>query len=170
MEDFARHYGTAILPTKPVAPRHKGKVEAGVKYAQNNAVKGRRFESLAAQNLFLAEWERTVADTRLHGTTCQQAGKLFAEVEQPLLRPLPAMVFPAFTEARRTVHRDGYVEWQRGLLLGAARIRGPPGLGASKPGWSASTIPGANRSPCTPAPNRGSSPPIRLTFIAANAI
>ncbi len=113
LEDFARHYGTAILPTKPVMPRHKGKVEAGVKYAQNNAVKGRRFESLAAQNLFLTEWERTVADTRIHGTTRQQAGKLFAEVEQPLLRPLPAMVFPAFEEAPRTVHRDGYVEFRR---------------------------------------------------------
>ena len=64
LEEFARHYGTAILPTKPAMPRHKGKVEAGVKYAQNNAVKGRSFESLAAQNIFLAEWERTVADTR----------------------------------------------------------------------------------------------------------
>jgi transposase len=78
LEDFARHYGTVILPTKPAMPRHKGKIEAGVKYAQNNAVKRRSFESLAAQNLFLAEWERTVADTRIHGTTRQQVGKLFA--------------------------------------------------------------------------------------------
>ena len=113
LEDFARHYGTAILPTKPALPRHKGKVEAGVKYAQNNAVKGRSFESLAAQNLFLAQWERTVADTRIHGTTRQQVGKFFAEVEQPALRPLPAMVFPAFEEAPRTVHRDGHVEFRR---------------------------------------------------------
>src|SRR5208337_2264188 len=79
LEEFARHYGTAILPTKPAMPRHKGKVEAGVKYAQNNAVKGRRFESLAAQNVFLAHWERTVADTRIHGTTRQQVGALFAQ-------------------------------------------------------------------------------------------
>jgi transposase len=113
LEEFTRHYGTVILPTKPAMPRHKGKIEAGVKYAQNNAVKGRRFESLAAQNLFLAEWERTVADTRIHGTTRQQVGKLFAQVEQAALRPLPAMVFPAFEEAPRTVHRDGYVEFQR---------------------------------------------------------
>ena len=113
LEDFARHYGTAILPTKPAMPRHKGKGEAGVKYGQNNAVKGRSFDSLAAQNLFLAEWERTVADTRIHGTTRQQAGKLFTEVELPTLRPLPAMIFPAFEEAPRTVHRDGYVEFRR---------------------------------------------------------
>ena len=112
LEEFARHYGTVILPTKPRTPRHKGKVEAGVKYAQNNAVKGRSFESLAAQNLFLAECEGNTADTRIHGTTRQQVGKLF-EVERPALQPLPAMVFPVFEEARRTVHRDGHVEFKR---------------------------------------------------------
>ena len=113
LEEFARYYGTVILPTKPAMPRHKGKVEAGVKYAQNNAVAGRTFTSLAEQNLFLAEWERTVADTRIHGTTRQQVGKLFATAEQPALRALPAMVFPVFEEAPRTVHRDGYVEFRR---------------------------------------------------------
>lgn len=112
LEEFARHYGTVILPTKPAMPRHKGKVEAAVKYAQNNAVAGRTFTNLAGQNLFLAEWERTVADTRIHGTTRQQVGKLFVTIEQPALRPLPAMVFPVFEEAPRTVHRDGYVEFR----------------------------------------------------------
>jgi transposase len=113
LEEFARHYGTAILPTKPAMPRHKGKVEAGVKYAQNNAVKGRSFDTLAAQNLFLTEWEQNVADTRIHGTTRQQVGKLFDAVERPALQPLPAGLFPVFEEAPRTVHRDGYVEFKR---------------------------------------------------------
>lgn len=113
LEEFARHYGTAILPTKPVMLRHKGKVEAGVKFAQNNAVKGRSFESLSAQNLFLAEWEKNVTDTRIHGTTRQQVGKLFETVERPALRPLPTSLFPVFEEARRTVHRDGHVEFKR---------------------------------------------------------
>jgi transposase len=113
LEEFARHYGTVILPTKPVMPRHKGKVESAVKYAQNNAVKGRTFESLTAQNAYLAEWEKNVADTRIHGTTRRQVGKLFEEVERPALRPLPASLFPVFEEARRTVHRDGYVEFKR---------------------------------------------------------
>jgi transposase len=113
LEEFARHYGTVILPTKPVMPRHKGKIESGVKYAQNNAVAGRTFASLAEQNLFLAQWERTVADTRIHGTTRQQVGQFFETVERAALRPLPASLFPVFEEARRTVHRDGYVEFRR---------------------------------------------------------
>src|SRR5947208_320074 len=113
LEEFARHYGTAILPTKPAMPRHKGKIEAGVKFAQNNAVAGRKFTSLGEQNLFLSEWERTVADTRIHGTTRQQVGKHFETTERAALRPLPASLFPVFEEARRTVHRDGYVEFKQ---------------------------------------------------------
>jgi transposase len=113
LEEFARHYGTVILPTKPAMPRHKGKVEAAVKYAQNNAIKGRSFASLSAQNSFLSDWEKNVADTRIHGTTRQQGGRLFEEVERPALQPLPAGLFPVFEEAPRTVHRDGYVEFKR---------------------------------------------------------
>jgi transposase len=113
LEEFARHYGTVILPTKPAMPRHKGKVEAGVKYAQNNAVKGRMFDSLRAQNAHLADWEKGVADTRIHGTIRQQVGKVFEAVERPALQPLPASLFPVFEEAQRTVHRDGHVEFKK---------------------------------------------------------
>ena len=112
IQSFAAHYGTVIMPTKPVTPEHKGKVESGVKYAQNNAVKGRTFESLAAQNLFLSHWESTVADTRIHGTVRQQVAALF-KAERPALLPLPADLFPCFVEARRTVHRDGHIEYQK---------------------------------------------------------
>lgn len=111
MADFAKHYGTVVLPTQPATPEHKGKVEAGVKYAQN-ALKGRTFTSLAEHNLFLAEWERRVADTRIHGTLRQQVRALF-ELERPTLLPLSESLFPSFTEARRKVHRDGHVEFDK---------------------------------------------------------
>jgi transposase len=107
---FAEHYGTVILPTRPYTPRHKGKIEAGIKYAQNNALKGRTFQSLIEQNQFLAEWESSVADTRIHGTTRQQVGRIFTTVEQAALLPLPASVFPVFSEAPRQVHLDGHIE------------------------------------------------------------
>lgn len=108
-EAFCRHYGVVALPTKPRTPRHKGKVEAGVKYAQENAVKGREFDDLAAQNRFLLAWEENVADLRIHGTTRQQVKKVFEEVEKPGLLPLPVETFPFFHEAERQVHSDGHV-------------------------------------------------------------
>ena len=110
LQAFCEHYGTVILPTKPRTPRHKGKVEAGVKYVQANALKGRIFASLHEQNRFLKEWEVSVADTRIHGTTRKQVLKVFEEVEREALLPLPVDHFPFFQEAQRSVHRDGHVE------------------------------------------------------------
>ena len=113
VESFCRHYGVTILPTKPYTPRHKGKVEAGVDYVQQNAVKGRRFENLQEQNIFLKEWEKNVADTRIHGTTRRQVRRHFEEEERAALLPLPLERFPFFHEGRRKVHRDGHVEVER---------------------------------------------------------
>jgi len=110
MEAFCRHYRTVVLPTKPGTPRHKGKVEGGVKYVQNNALKARTFKDLASQNRFLAEWEERVADHRIHGTTRRQVIKSFEERERETLIELPPDLFPSFEEGRRKVHRDGHVE------------------------------------------------------------
>ena len=110
LQAFCQHYGTVILPTRPRTPRHKGKVEAGVKYVKGNGLKGRRFASLHAENQHLVGWEASVADTRIHGTTKRQVGKVFREVEQAALLPLPRERFPCFQEAQRKVSRDGHVE------------------------------------------------------------
>ena len=113
VRSFADHYGTVFWPTRPYTPRHKGKVERGVDYVQENALRGRSFASLEDQNRFLLDWELTVADTRVHGTTRRHVGRHFAEVERLALLPLPRVPFPSFREAARTVHRDGYVEVER---------------------------------------------------------
>ena len=110
LDSFARHYGIAILPTKPRMPRHKGKVERGVDYVQENGLKGRKFDTLQAQNDHLLHWETNVADTRIHGTTKKHVGQLFRTVEQGALQPLPRERFPCFQEAQRRVSRDGHVE------------------------------------------------------------
>ncbi|HEY2857135.1 MAG TPA: IS21 family transposase [Terracidiphilus sp.] len=113
VRSFGEHYGVVFLPTRPYTPRHKGKVENGVGYAQDNALKGRVFASLPGQNSFLLEWELTVADTRIHGTTRRQVGKHFTDAERGALLRLPLEPFPSFHEERRTVHRDGHIEVKR---------------------------------------------------------
>lgn len=112
LEMFCRHYGTVALPNRPRTPRHKGKIERGVGYAQGNALKARVFPSLEAQNVFLAHWEATVADTRIHGTTRRQVREMF-EAERPHLRPLAAESFPNFRMGRRIVGRDGHIEVEK---------------------------------------------------------
>ncbi|MFC1634985.1 IS21 family transposase [Planctomycetota bacterium] len=113
IQSFCEHYGTVILPTKPYTPRHKGKIERGVGYVKDNALKGRKFASLQEQNEHLLNWETRIADTRIHGTTRKQVGKLFREEEKASLLPLPAGRFPCFQEAKRSVHRDGHIEVQK---------------------------------------------------------
>lgn len=110
IEQFCRHYDTVVLPCRPGTPQHKGKVENGVQYVQNNAMKGRTFGSLQLLNEHLRQWEATIADRRIHGTTRQQVGKHFAEVERAALRKLPMDLFPCFQEGRRTVHSDSHVQ------------------------------------------------------------
>lgn len=109
LAEFCRHYGVSVMPCRPGTPQHKGKVERGVGYVRNNALKGRRFASLAEENAHLQQWEACVADTRIHGTTCKQVAACFA-LEQKSLQPLPASLFPCYQEVRRTVGRDSFVE------------------------------------------------------------
>ena len=111
--EFCRHYDFTLLPTRPRTPRHKGKIERGVGYVKSNGLRGREFESLQAENEFLQEWERKVADTRIHGTTKRHVGELFEKVERAALRPLPASLFPIYEEKRRRVSRDGHIEVAR---------------------------------------------------------
>jgi transposase len=113
LQSFAVHYGTAFVPTRPYTPEHKGKVESGVKYVKNNGLKGRTFSSLAEQNEFLLNWEASVADTRIHGTTRKQVRQQFETIERPALLELPRDRFAMFHEARRSVSRDGHLEVDR---------------------------------------------------------
>jgi transposase len=107
---FCRHYALAAWPTRPRRPEHKGKVERGVGYVQDNGLKARQFDSLAEENQYLLTWEMTVADRRIHGTTRQQVGRHFDEVERAVLQPLPPERFPFFHEGQRVVSRDGHIE------------------------------------------------------------
>jgi transposase len=123
LADFCRHYHLHVMPCRPAKPQHKGKVERGVAYLRTNALKGRRFKSLAEENLFLACWENQVADKRIHGTTRKQVAACF-EQERPYLQALPESLFPSFQEAKRSVHRDSYVEVARAYYEVPAELIG----------------------------------------------
>jgi transposase len=121
---FCEHYGVVVLPTRPYMPRHKGKIESGVKYVKRNALKARQFGSLEEENKLLLHWETTIADMRIHGTTKQQVSKLFESAERAALKPLPLERFPFFHERQHTVHRDGHVQVDGGYYSAPPEYRG----------------------------------------------
>lgn len=61
----------------------------------------------------LDHWEKTVADTRIHGTTKQHVGMAFESTEKPCLTPLPKDRFPFYHEEQRKVSRDGHIAVER---------------------------------------------------------
>jgi transposase len=94
-EEFAQHYGTVILPARPAKPRDKAKTEVGVQIVERWILARLRHEtffSLAALNTRIAE---LLADVNARPMRLYRASRreLFARLDQPALRPLPAEPF-----------------------------------------------------------------------------
>jgi transposase len=114
-EEFAAHYGTAILPARPAMPRDKAKVEAGVLVAERWILARLRHEmffSLAALNTRIVELctELNARPMRLYRASRRE---LFERLDQPGLRPLPAEAFIYGEWAGARVNIDYHVEIHR---------------------------------------------------------
>ena len=103
------HYNVVADPARVGDPDRKGTVENGVKHTQDTALKGRKFESIEAQNEWLMHWERRWAAPRIHGRAKRQVEEMFQE-EKPYLSELPLMPFRYFQQENRTVYDDGTIQ------------------------------------------------------------
>ncbi len=102
------HYGVVADPARVRDPNRKGTVEHAIGHTQATALKGKRFESIEAQNEFLEHWETNWAAKRIHGTERQQVQAMF-EAERAHLKPLPLLGMQYFTQGVRTVCDDSCV-------------------------------------------------------------
>ncbi len=119
--DVLAHYGVTAVPARVRDPDRKGKVERAVGYAQDTALKGKKFESLEAAQSYLDMWTERWADTRIHGTTKRQVRAAFEE-EKPALQALPPQPFRYYDFGIRTVLLNERVE------VGGAYYEVPPGI------------------------------------------
>lgn len=102
-------YGVVADPARIDDPDRKGTVENAIQHTQNTALKGKKFESIEAQNEWLAHWEERWAAPRIHGRKKRQVLAMFAE-EKPHLKALPAERFKYFRQETRTVDDSGLVQ------------------------------------------------------------
>jgi transposase len=114
-EEFAQHYGTAILPARPAMPRDKAKCEVAVQVAERWILARLRHEtffSLAPLNARIAEllMDLNARPMRLYRASRRQ---LFEQLDRPALRPLPTepFVYGEWKVAR--VNIDYHVEIHR---------------------------------------------------------
>ena len=103
------HYGVVADPCRVADPDRKGTVENAIQHTQSTALKGRRFDSIEAQNTWLAHWEERWAAPRIHGRKKRQVLEMFRE-EQAHLKPLPAEGVRYFRQVVRTVDDGGLVQ------------------------------------------------------------
>ena len=109
--ELAAHYDTVVVPARVRRPRDKAAVEAGVQVAQRwvlAPLRHRRFFSLAELNEAI-----TAEVAKLNGRPFRGAptsrDELFAEVEAPALRPLPAGRYELAAWKKATVNIDYHV-------------------------------------------------------------
>ena len=103
------HYAVVADPCRVRDPNRKGTVENAIQHTQTTALRGRKFDSIEAQNEWLTHWEERWAAPRIHGRKKRQVAELFRE-EQPHLQPLPASGFVFFRQGVRTVDDAGLVQ------------------------------------------------------------
>lgn len=103
------HYGAVADVCRVADPNRKGTVENAIQHTQSTALKGRKFESLDAQNQWLSHWEERWAAPRIHGRKKRQVQALFEE-ERAQLRALPSERFRMFRQVTRGVDDAGCVQ------------------------------------------------------------
>ena len=111
--DFLEYHHTAAVPTRPVRPRDKGHVEAGVKIVTNwviGRLADRRFASLADLNEAIAAAVEAINDrTPFRGQQVSRR-ELFATHEKSELIVLPDTRWQPVTWKKSKVNRDYHIE------------------------------------------------------------
>ena len=114
-QDFAEHYGVAILPARVRKPRDKAKVEGGVLIVERwilARLRNRVFFSLEELNQAIAGLLENL-NTRPFKKMAGCRRSRFVELDKPALRPLPSRPYE-FAEWRKSkVHPDYHIEVAR---------------------------------------------------------
>lgn len=114
-QDYAHHYGIAVVPARVRKPRDKAKVEVGVQVVERwilARLRNRVFFSLAELNQAIAELltELNQREMKHLGQSRQQ---LFEAVDQPALSPLPESPYEFAVWKKARVHIDYHVSFEK---------------------------------------------------------
>jgi transposase len=112
VQDFARHYGTSVLPARPYHPQDKGKVESAVQVVERwilARLRHQSFASVAAVNLVLRPLLEQLNLRPFQKLPGNRAGA-FAALDAPALLPLPAQPYELARFKTVKLHIDYHVE------------------------------------------------------------
>ncbi len=108
---FRQTMGFGTYVCRAEDPESKGKIEAVIKYAKGNFVKGRRFTDLKSFNASCLEWLERTANAKVHGTTKKVPAQVLP-TERAHLRPVPQLEFEPGASITRGVRKDNTILYQ----------------------------------------------------------
>jgi len=114
-QEFARHYGIAVVPTRSRKPKDKAKVEVGVQVVERwilARLRDRTFFSIGELNQAIAALLSELNDRTMKHLE-QSRRELFVELDQPVLRPLPQQPYEYAHWKKARVHPDYHVQYDK---------------------------------------------------------
>lgn len=112
VQDFARHYGTTVLPARPRAPQDKARVESAVQVVERwvlARLRKTRFGNVAEVNRAIAPLLEQLNHRPFQKLPGCRAST-FTSLDKPALQPLPAQPYEMAVFKRVKVHIDYHVE------------------------------------------------------------
>lgn len=125
-QEFARHYGVAVIPARSRKPKDKAKVEVGVQVVERwilARLRDRTFFSLSELNQAMAELLKELNDRPMKHLG-QSRRELFVELDQPALKPLPQQPYEFAHWKKARVHIDYHVEYDKHYYSAPYRLIG----------------------------------------------
>ena len=114
-QEFARHYGVAVVPTRSRKPKDKAKVEVGVQVVERwilARLRHRTFFSLVELNQAIRELLTELNDRPMKHLG-QTRRELFIELDQPALKPLPSQPYEFAHWKKARVHIDYHIAFEK---------------------------------------------------------
>jgi transposase len=114
-QEFATHYGVAILPTRPYKPRDKGKVEKAVQEVERQVLaplRSTHFTSFTSLNEAISQGVEALNQRVMKSYGCSRRA-LFEQIDQPALQALPTQPFCYARWKEAKVHPDYHVQVDR---------------------------------------------------------
>lgn len=111
-QEFAEHYGVAILPARPHKPRDKSKVEKAVQEVERQILaplRHEQFTSFSALNTVISERLERLNERMMQGYGVSRR-ELFEQVDQAALKPLPTQPFVFGQWKQAKVNLDYHIE------------------------------------------------------------
>ena len=113
-QEFAEHYGVAVIPARSVDPKDKAKVEVGVKVVERWILARLRNRTCIVSRSQPGDRRTAQRSQRSRdGTFANSRRQLFEELDQPVLHPLPQEPYEYATWKNARVNIDYHVELEK---------------------------------------------------------